>query len=125
MGGLGTEKVNTGKGIPVLDFELTEISGNRCQITSIFSIEDINKSATGQVLVESEEGLEKSQKKFGKKLTTENLKTAEKLYKLYQNVSWGFHICPLNQQSVYATAEIKVQRIGTSYLQMQDRVSVP
>lgn len=125
MGGLGTEKVNTGKGIPVLDFELTEISGNRCQITSIFSIEDINKSATGQVLVESEEGLEKSQKKFGKKSTTENLKTAEKLYKLYQNVSWGFHICPLNQQSVYATAEIKVQRIGTSYLQMQDRVSVP
>lgn len=57
-------KVNTGKGIPVLDFELTEISGIRCQITSIFSIEDINKSTTGQVLVESEEGLEKSLKKI-------------------------------------------------------------
>lgn len=60
MGGLGTLRVNIGKGMTVSDFELRELSGIRCQITSIFSIEEINKSAEGQVLTLGEEGLEKS-----------------------------------------------------------------
>lgn len=65
MGGLGAHwKVNTGKGIPVLDFELTDISGIRCPTTSIFSVEDINKSAEGHALTQSEEGLEKSPEKI-------------------------------------------------------------
>lgn len=62
MGGLGPLRVNTGKGMPVLDFELWEINRIRCQITSIFSIREISKSAEGQVVVESEESLEKVEK---------------------------------------------------------------
>ena len=65
VGGLGPLRVNIVKGLPVLDFELWEINGIRCQITSIFSIGEISKSPEGQVLAESEEGLEKV---TGKKL---------------------------------------------------------
>lgn len=59
MGGLGTPRIHIGKGMPVLDFALREIGGIRCQVISIFWTENINKSAEGQVLAESEESMEK------------------------------------------------------------------
>lgn len=78
-----------------------------------------DNSATGHVLVESEEGLEK----FGKRSTVDAFKTAVVL-QVISECFLEFSYTSIKSIGCRVTAELEVPRRSTSHQRMQHRVSV-